>query len=130
MMPVAFDVVDAQQGRGAGIVQPRTGRLGGCRTVAEIHAQRAALKDKPVAVHGKVVKYMANVMGKNWLHVRDGSGTEAGKNNDLTVTTADDAAVGDVVTVRGAVHLDRDFGAGYAYGVIVEDAKLERSAAK
>lgn len=93
------------------------------RTVAEVFAQRAALKEKGVTIRGKVVKFNEGIMGRNWLHIRDGSGT-AGKDNDLTITTADKAAVGDVVVVKGKVQVDKDFGAGYSYPVIVEDAKL------
>ena len=43
-----------------------------------------------------------------------------------TRTTSDSAAVGDVVVVKGTVRLDKDFGAGYAYPVIVEDAKITK----
>jgi hypothetical protein len=95
------------------------------KTVAELWAQRAALKGKDVAVKAKVVKVTAGVMGKNWLHVRDGSGSKATKDNDLAVTTDATAKVGDVVTVSGIVSVDKDFGAGYAYPVIVENAKLK-----
>jgi hypothetical protein len=95
------------------------------RTVAEVYAQKAQLKDKPVTIRGKVVKYNAGIMGKNWLHVRDGSGS-ADKDNDLTVTSQDVAKVGDVVTIKGSVRVDKDFGAGYAYPVIVEDAKISK----
>ena len=93
------------------------------RTVSEVYSQRAALKEKGVTIRGKVVKFNEGIMGRNWIHIRDGSGT-AGKDNDLTVTTADKAAVGDVVVVKGKVQVDKDFGAGYSYPVIVEDAKL------
>jgi len=93
------------------------------RTVAEVHSQRSTLKEKPVTIRGKVVKYNEGIMGRNWLHIRDGSGS-AGKDNDLTITTSDRAAVGDVVLVKGTVRVDKDFGAGYAYPVIVEDAKI------
>ena len=93
------------------------------RTVAEVFAQRAALKEKGVTIRGKVVKFNEGIMGRNWLHLRDGSGT-AGKDNDLTITTAERAAVGDVVVVKGKVQVDKDFGAGYSYPVIVEEAKL------
>jgi hypothetical protein len=96
------------------------------RTVAELFAQKAALKDKNVAIRGKVVKFTGGVMDRNWVHLRDGSGTDEAKDNDITVTTKDAAAVGDVVLVKGAVHLDKDFGAGYAYGVIVEEATLTK----
>ena len=95
------------------------------RTVAEIHAQRNALKEKPVTVRGKVVKFNEGIMGRNWAHLRDGTGA-AGKDNDITVTTADHASVGDVVVAKGIVRIDKDFGSGYAYPVIVEDAKLTK----
>jgi len=95
------------------------------RTVAEAWAQRTALKEKPVAIRGKVVKFNQGIMGKNWVHLRDGSGT-SGKDNDITVTTGDVAAVGDVVVAKGTLRVDKDFGAGYAYPVIVEDAKLSK----
>ncbi len=95
------------------------------RTVAEIHAQRTALKEKAVAVRGKVVKFNEGIMGRNWVHIRDGSGT-AGKDNDITITTADRANVGDVILVKGTVRVDKDFGSGYAYPVIIEEAKLSK----
>jgi hypothetical protein len=93
------------------------------RTVAEVHAQRMALKDKAVTVRGKVVKFNEGIMGRNWVHLRDGTGT-AGKDNDLTVTTGDKTSVGDVIVVKGKVQIDKDFGAGYAYPVIIEEAKV------
>lgn len=96
------------------------------RTIAEIFADKASLKDKPVLVRGKVVKYNPGIMGRNWIHLRDGSGSREKKNDDLTVTTLDAAAVGDVVLVKGTLHLERDFGAGYAYPVIIEDAKVSK----
>lgn len=96
------------------------------RSVAELHAQRALLKEKKVAVRGKVVKYSAGIMGRNWVHLRDGTGAQDKGNNDITVTTTDTAAVGDVVVARGVVRTDKDFGAGYVYPVIVEEAKLSK----
>lgn len=95
------------------------------RTVAEVYAQKAQLKDKAVTIRGKVVKFNASIMGKNWLHVRDGSG-KADVDNDLTVTSQDAAHVGDVVVVKGNVRVEKDFGAGYKYPVIVEDAKVSK----
>jgi hypothetical protein len=96
------------------------------RTVAEVFAQRAALDTKPVAVRGKVVKFLPGIMGRNWIHLRDGSGSAERKDHDLTVTTSETAAVGDIVLVRGTVRKDLDFGAGYAYAVLVEGAKLSK----
>ncbi|MBL0212098.1 MAG: nucleotide-binding protein [Holophagaceae bacterium] len=94
------------------------------RTVAEIHAQKTELKEKPVSVRGKVVKFTSQVMSKNWIHLRDGSGNAGKGDNDLTITTQGTAKVGDVVLVKGIVRVNKDFGSGYTYAVIVEDAKL------
>jgi hypothetical protein len=94
------------------------------RTVAEIHAQKMELKEKPVAIHGKVVKFTSEVMSKNWIHLRDGSGDASKGDNDITVTTQGTAKVGDVILVKGIVRVNKDFGSGYTYGVIVEDAKI------
>jgi hypothetical protein len=65
-------------------------------------------------------------MGKNWVHLRDGSGAAADSSNDIIVTTADQAKVGDVVNAAGVVRTDKNFGSGYAYKVMIEDAKLKK----
>ena len=96
------------------------------RTVAEIVTKRIELKDKTVLVRGKVVKYTPEVMGKNWIHLRDGSGSAADNTHDVLVTTKDQARIGDVVVAKGVVHTDRDFGSGYSYKVLVEDATLQK----
>jgi hypothetical protein len=95
------------------------------KTVAEINKKGVALKDKTVVVRGKVVKYNAGIMGKNWIHLRDGSGSAADNSNDILVTTTSEAKLDDVVTVKGIVRNDKDFGAGYAYKVLIEDATLQ-----
>ena len=94
------------------------------RTVVEVLTKGAGLKDKKVTVRGKVVKFSAMIMGKNWVHLRDGTGSAADKTDDLLVTTMDQAKVGDVVVVKGTVRTDKDFGAGYSYKVLVEEATL------
>ena len=96
------------------------------RTVAEIVSRKADLKDKPVAVRGKVVKFTGGVLGKNWIHLRDGSGSASDASNDVLVTTTDEAKIGDVVLVQGVVHLDRDFGSGYSYQVLIEEASVKK----
>jgi hypothetical protein len=94
---------------------------GGMR-IADVFAKKAALAGKQVTIRGKVVKFNARIMGRNWLHIQDGSG--AAGTNDLTVTTSDMTKVGDVVTVTGTLALNRKFGPGYSYPVIVEKAKI------
>lgn len=95
------------------------------RTIAEIYAERTALKEKEVAVRGKVVKFNEGILGRNWVHLRDGTGT-ANKDNDLTVTTKDKVSVGDVVLVKGTVRVDKDYGTGRPYPVIIEEAKVSK----
>ena len=92
------------------------------KTVAEIFAGKEDLAGKQVLVRGKVVKFLPEIMGKNWLHLQDGSGGEG--TNDLTVTTTAMAEVGDLVLVNGTVSLNRDFGYGYTYDVLLEDAEI------
>ena len=65
-------------------------------------------------------------MGKNWLHIQDGTGNPLKNQHDLVVTTAEDAEEGKVITIAGTLAFERDFGAGYKYEVIVEDAKIEQ----
>lgn len=99
-------------------------RAEGGKTVQEICTGKAKLGGKSVAVRGKVVKYNAGIMGKNWLHIQDGSGSADHQDNDLTVTTSTPASVGATVLVTGQVSTNRDFGAGYKYAIILEDAKV------
>ena len=94
------------------------------RTVAEVYAQRSQLKDKPVAVQGTVVKFSGDIMDRNWVHLRDGTGSAEAKSNDLIVTTKQKARVGDVVLVSGVVRTDANYGSGYAYPVVIENATL------
>jgi hypothetical protein len=96
----------------------------GARTVAEIYASKAALNGKEVEVRGRVVKWNPDIMGRNWMHLRDGSGSADKQDNDITVTTNEVVAKGDIVIIRGKLALDRDFTAGYAYPVIIEEAKV------
>ena len=78
------------------------------------------------SVRGKVVKFTPEVLGKNWVHLRDGSGSAADGSNDILVTTLDETKIGDVVLVKGVVQTDRDLGSGYSYKVLIEEAKLQK----
>lgn len=87
----------------------------------------AKLNKKKVVIHAQVVKVSSGIMGKNWIHIQDGSGSEAKKSHNLVCTSATDTAdVGDVVTINGTLIKDRDFGAGYKYPVIIEDTKITK----
>jgi len=94
----------------------------GGQTVAEIIMGKDKLNGQAAKVRGRVVKYNAGIMGRNWLHIRDGSGSEG--SNDLLVTTDSAAKIGDTVLVSGKVVTNQDFGAGYKYPVMIESAKI------
>jgi hypothetical protein len=94
----------------------------GGKSVAELYANKDSLSGKEVTIRGKVVKFSASIMGKNWIHLQDGTGGTG--TNDLTVTTSATAAVGDTVVVKGVLATDKDFGYGYKYDVILEDATV------
>ena len=96
------------------------------RTVAEVMTKGADLKGQTVLVRGKVVKYNPEIMGKNWVHLRDGSGSPSNNTNDVLVTTMNQAKVGDIVTVKGIVRTNQDFGSGYSYKVLIEEATLQQ----
>ena len=98
----------------------------GARTVAELHAQKAALDGKPVALRGQVTKATNGVMGKNWLHLQDGSGDAAAGTHDVTVTTSASVSVGDIVLARGTLRANKNVGSGYSYAVLIEDAAVEK----
>lgn len=94
----------------------------GGKTVAAVFAEAASLSGNEIALRGKVVKFVPGVMGRNWIHVKDGTGSAG--TDDLTVTTQDTVTVGDTVLVRGTVAVAQDFGFGYSYDVLVEKASV------
>jgi hypothetical protein len=95
-------------------------------TVSETYEKAGKLDKKTVVIRGKVVKVSKAIMGKNWVHLQDGSGDAGKGTNNLVATTQDDPKVGDVVTAKGTLYKDKDFGAGYLYKVIVEEATVKQ----
>ena len=93
-------------------------------TVGEVFTKSAELDTKKVLVKGQVVKMSRNIMGKNWIHLQDGTGDPNSSTHDLVVTTAGEAEKGAIVTVDGVVAANKDFGSGYRYNVIIEDATV------
>jgi hypothetical protein len=103
----------------AGInIAPAAGSI----SIAQLWADKDKYSGKTIKIKGQVVKINEQVMGKNWIHIQDGSGDSG--NFDLAVTTLDGMKMDDVVTFEGTITLNKDFGAGYFYEVIMEDAKL------
>jgi hypothetical protein len=91
-------------------------------TIAELFAHQDKYAGKSVKIRGQVTKYNAAIMKKNWVHIQDGS--EYSGKFDLTATTDMEANVGDIITIEGTVVLNKDFGYGYAYDVLLEDSRI------
>jgi hypothetical protein len=111
---------------GMGTVKVAKAEGADARTVAEVHADRLALKDRTVTIRASVVKVTPGVMGRNWIHLRDGSGLAADRSDDIVVTSNDEPKLGDVVVASGVVRTDVNLGSGYAYKVLVEDATFRK----
>ncbi len=94
-------------------------------TIAELFAKKKELNNKEVRVRGKVMKVSRMIMGKNWVHIQDGTGDALKNTYELVVTTMAVPKTGSIVLVEGVLHTDRDFGAGYRYAVIIENAKIK-----
>lgn len=98
-------------------VEPADGGI----SIAELFENSESYSGKTVIVRGQVVKVNRQIMNRNWYHIQDGTGD--GENYDLTVTSNDNAQMGEVVTFEGKVTLNKDFGSGYKYDIIIEEAK-------
>ena len=89
-------------------------------SIAELYGNAEKYKDKQVVLRGQIVKINRDIMDRNWVHIMDGTRVDR---SDLTFTTTEDFQLGDTITIRGKVALDKDFGAGYVYPLIVEEAE-------
>ena len=94
--------------------------------VSELFKDKTALDKKQVTVKGKVVKVSSGIMNRNWIHLQDGSGSRKKGTHNLVITSQELPAVGDVVTMQGTLYKDKDFGSGYKYDVIMEEATIQK----
>jgi hypothetical protein len=95
-------------------------------TVSELYIKGKELDQKKVKVHAKVVKVSPNIMGKNWIHLQDGTGEPEKGTHDLVATSQEMPTVGEIVIIEGTLYADKDFGSGYRYDVIIEEAQIEK----
>ncbi len=93
--------------------------------VEELYEKAKELDTKTVQVQGKVVKISKMIMGKNWLHIQDGTGNPGNNSHDLVVTTMAEPTQGSIIILEGVLRKDKDFGFGYKYAVMVEDAIIK-----
>lgn len=94
----------------------------GTTTIAELYSDLKKFKGETIRVKGKVTKVNPSIMNKNWIHIQDGS--EYKGQFDLTITSDQEFQIGTVVTVEGKIALDKDFGYGYSYKVLLEEGKM------
>lgn len=92
-------------------------------SIGELFSNRDSYANKTVLIKGQVTKVNRAIMGKNWVHLQDG--TSGSGEFDLTITTQDEVSVGDIVIFKGLIVLNKDFGSGYAYDVLMEEAKQQ-----
>ena len=92
----------------------------GAISLHDLFSGRDKLAGKTVILTGKVVKFMPEIMNKNWIHLQDG--TSFNGFNDITITTLEKVKVDEIVTLKGKVVLNKDLGSGYKYDVLIEDA--------
>jgi hypothetical protein len=92
-----------------------------CITIAKLLANKTLYSGKVIKVKGSVTKFNPAIMGKNWVHIQDGTEFEGGF--DLTITTDQQVSVGQTMTFEGKIVLDKDFGYGYVYSIMMEEAK-------
>ena len=91
-------------------------------SIADLVSDKKSYDGKTVRIRGQVTKYNADIMEKNWIHLQDG--TDYDGKFDLTITSDIAVETGDVLTFEGKIALDKDFGFGYFYEIIMEEAKI------
>jgi hypothetical protein len=95
-------------------------------SVEEIFAKAEELNGKTVVVKGKIMKVSPRIMGRNWIHIQDGTGDPSANTHDLVITTdLEPDADWDIITMEGVLTANKDFGSGYSYKVIIEEAKIK-----
>ncbi|MFC2089664.1 GW dipeptide domain-containing protein [Bacteroidota bacterium] len=95
-------------------------KVEGAITIATLFENPSDFENKRITVSGEVTKFNPAIMNKNWIHLQDG--TEFDGKFDLTITSMETFTQGDKVIIEGTVTLNRDFGYGYSYDILLEDA--------
>jgi len=95
-------------------------------TVEDAFKKAAELNGSVVRIRGKVVKFSPNIMGRNWIHIQDGTGSPMENSHDLVVTTNDIIDVDEIVLLEGKIAADKDFGHGYKYSALIEEASIQK----
>ena len=100
--------------------EPQNIEKEGSIKISELVNNKEKYNGKEVQISGRCTKINPNIMNRNWIHLKDGSMDEF----DLVITSDLAVPEGHIVTMKGTVVLDKDFGAGYKYDLIVENGKI------
>ena len=98
----------------------------GTLSIAEAYNDRAKLNGKTIKIRGKVVKFSQNIIGRNWVHIQDGTGIDNEVGRIVFTSKESNINVGDIITATGVVSVDKNFGSGYVYQIIIEDAHFQK----
>jgi len=93
-------------------------------TIGELFSNKKKYEGKIVKIKGQVTKYNSAILKRNWIHLKDGSANSTGF--DFTATSTMEAKEGDIIVVEGKIILDKDFGSGYFFSVLMEDCKISK----
>jgi hypothetical protein len=91
-------------------------------TIEKVYSMKEKIAGKTIKIKGKVTKYNGNIMGRNWIHIQDGTGSD--DTADLLITSSEEASIGQALVFEGTVAVNKDFGAGYSYKVLLENGKI------
>jgi len=95
-------------------------------TIEEVHMWRKSLEGQTITLDATVYKVSHQIMKLDWTHLGDGTGDEKKLTDDLVFTSASTAIKsGDKVTATGKVIVNKDFGFGYFYKVLIQDATFK-----
>lgn len=93
-------------------------------SIEELIKNKEKYGNQMVKLKGEVSKYNPNIMDINWIHIKDG--TSFNGKSDITATSTTAVKLGDTISIEGKVTLDKNFGSGYIYGIIIENATITK----
>jgi len=97
----------------------------GVISIAELFANRDKYVGKIITIKGKVTKTSNAIMKLNWLHINDGSNFQ--NMDDLVFTSTQTLPkTGEIIYAKGLVVKDKDFGYGYFYPLIIQEAAFNK----
>lgn len=121
-LPPGHPPVGEKADAASGVDIAKIEKAPGGKSIAEVYAGKESLAGKKVTVRGMVVRFNESILNRNWIRLQDASCQ--GAISDLAVTSREKVEKGRIVTVSGVLATNKDFGYGYRYEVLLEDAAV------